>query len=165
MAGQKNLVIQIHAGLLEGNDNVLTNSDPTLLVNLFSEYKEAKFDVFHGAYPYTRELAALAKNFPNVYVDMCWLHVISPSRARQALAEWLDTVPSNKIFGFGGDYVFAECIYGHSAMARENIARVLTEKVEEGTFTEVQAIDLARKLLHDNAYEFFSCDEQPQHKQ
>ena len=107
LAVRKNLVIQIHTGLQEGNDNVLTNSDPTLLVNLFSEYKEAKFDIFHGAYPYTGELAALAKNFPNVYVDMCWLHIISPSRAREALTEWLDTVPSNKIFCFGGDYILA----------------------------------------------------------
>jgi hypothetical protein len=164
LAVRKNLVIQIHTGLQEGNDNVLTNSDPTLLVNLFSEYKEAKFDIFHGAYPYTGELAALAKNFPNVYVDMCWLHIISPSRAREALTEWLDTVPSNKIFCFGGDYIFAEGTYGHSVIARENIARVITERVEEGALTEEQGIELAQKLLHNNAYKFFSCKTLLEHK-
>lgn len=165
LAVRKKLVIQIHTGLHEGNDNVLTNSDPTLLVNLFSEYKGAMFDIFHGAYPYTGELAALAKNFPNVYVDMCWLHIISPSRARQALTEWLDTVPSNKIFGFGGDYIFAEGTYGHSVIARENVARVITERVEEGTVTEEQGIELAQKLLRNNAYKFFSCETLLEHKQ
>ncbi len=155
LAGKRRLPIQIHTGIQEGNENIITNSNPTLLTNLFREYKEVRFDVFHGSYPYTGELAVLAKNFQNVYIDMCWLHIISPYRARQALAEWLDTVPWNKIFGFGGDYLFAEGVYGHSVIARENIARVLTEKVEEGSFTEEQAVYLARKLLRDNAYEFF----------
>lgn len=154
-ASERGLPIQIHTGLQEGNENIITNSNPTLLVNLFREYKEAKFDIFHGSYPYTGELATLAKNFPNVYVDMCWLHIISPFKARLALSEWLDTVPSNKIFGFGGDYRFIEGVYGHSLIARENIARVLTEKVEEGSFTKDQAVHLAQKLLRDNAYEFF----------
>jgi predicted TIM-barrel fold metal-dependent hydrolase len=165
LAAKKGLVIQIHTGLQAGNENILTNSNPTLLVNLFSQYKEVRFDVFHGSYPYTGELAALAKNFPNVYIDMCWLHIISPFRARQALAEWLDTVPSNKIFGFGGDYASAEGVYGHSVIARQNIARVLAEKVEEGTFTEEQALRLSQQLLRDNAYEFFFSDRARLHDQ
>jgi|YelNatPaOPRAMG01_1025707.scaffolds.fasta_scaffold09551_8 hypothetical protein len=155
LAAKKRLPVQIHTGLQEGNENVITNSEPTLLINLFREYKEVKFDVFHGSYPYTGELAALAKNFQNVYIDMCWLHVISPFWARQALADWLDVVPWNKILGFGGDYIFAEGVYGHSVIARENIARVLAEKVEDGALTGEQAINLARGLLRDNAYDLF----------
>jgi hypothetical protein len=154
-AVKKGLPIQIHTGIQEGNENIITNSKPTDLINLFREYKEARFDIFHGSYPYIGELAVLGKNFPNVYIDMCWLHIISPHGARQALAEWLDTVPWNKIFGFGGDYIFAEGVYGHSVIARENISRVLIEKVEEGTFSQEQAVILARKLLRDNAYDFF----------
>jgi predicted TIM-barrel fold metal-dependent hydrolase len=155
-AAERSLPIQIHTGLHAGNENVLTNSNPMLLVNLFREYKEARFDIFHGSYPYTDELAALAKNFPNVYVDMCWLHIISPHRARLALSEWLDTVPSNKIFGFGGDYAFVEGVYGHSIIARDNITRVLTDKVEEGIFTLEQSLILAKKLVRYNAEEFFA---------
>lgn len=155
LAGERGLPIQIHTGLQEGNENMITNSNPTLLVNLFREYRETKFDVFHGAYPYTGELAALAKNFPNVYVDMCWLHIISPSKARLALSEWLDTVPSNKILGFGGDYRFVEGVYGHSVIARENISRVLAEKVDEGIINEDQAVNIAERLLRHNAEELF----------
>lgn len=155
LAGKKRLPIQIHTGLQEGNENIITNSNPTMLTNLFREYGEVKFDVFHGSYPYTGELAVLAKNFQNVYIDMCWLHVISPYAARQALAEWLDTIPWNKILGFGGDYIFAEGVYGHSVIARENITRVLTDKVEESSLTKDRAVWLAEKLLRDNAYELF----------
>jgi len=155
LACKKGMPIQIHTGLQEGNENIITNSNPTLLTNLFREYRTAKFDIFHGAYPYTGELAALAKNFPNVYVDMCWLHIISPSRSRQALSEWLDTVPSNKILGFGGDYRFVEGVYGHSVIARENIVKVLVDKVEEGILKEEQAIGVSERLLRSNAMELF----------
>lgn len=81
---------------------------PLHLVNLLLEYREARFDLFHAGYPYQGEVAALGKNFPNVYVDLCWLHVISPWVARQTLHEWIETVPANKILGFGGDYLFVE---------------------------------------------------------
>ena len=71
------------------------------------------------------------------------------------LHEWIETVPGNKIFGFGGDYGFVEGIYGHSVIARENVAQVLAEKVEEGYFDESEAIESGKKILRDNAYEFF----------
>jgi|YelNatPaOPRAMG01_1025707.scaffolds.fasta_scaffold11219_3 predicted TIM-barrel fold metal-dependent hydrolase len=155
LAGKSRLPVQIHVGLQEGNNNIITNSNPTLLINLFRKYKEVKFDLFHGAYPYVGELSAIAKNFQNVYINMCWLHIISPYMARVALSEWLDAVPANKIFGFGGDYLFVEGVYGHTVIARKNIARVLSEKVEEGIFSEAEAIRIAKMLLRDNAREFY----------
>lgn len=155
LAAKHGLPIQVHTGLQEGNENIITNSNPVQLINLFMEYKEARFDVFHGGYPYMGELAVLAKNFPNVYIDMCWLHIMSPKAAREALSMWLDTVPGSKVLGFGGDYLFVEGVYGHAKLARENVARVLTEKVEEGAFTEKQAMYLAQRLLRDNARELY----------
>jgi len=155
LSGIHQLPIQIHTGLQEGNENVVTSSNPVHLVNLFMEYKEVKFDVFHGGYPYTSELATLAKNFPNVYIDLCWLHIISPTVARRVLSELIDTVPSNKILGFGGDYRFVEGVYGHALLARENISRVLTEKIEDDNFTQKEALLLAQKLLRDNANELY----------
>jgi predicted TIM-barrel fold metal-dependent hydrolase len=162
VASRCGLPIQIHTGLQEGNENIITNSQPTLLTNLFREYRNVRFDIFHGAYPYSGELAALAKNFQNVYIDLCWLHMISPVRARYALSEWLDTVPSNKIFGFGGDYRFIEGVYGHVVLARANIAQVLADKVDEGIMSIPQAIQIASRLLHDNAYNFFLANRELQ---
>lgn len=162
VASRCGLPIQIHTGLQEGNENIITNSQPTLLTNLFREYRNVRFDIFHGAYPYSGELATLAKNFQNVYIDLCWLHMISPVRARYALSEWLDTVPSNKIFGFGGDYRFIEGVYGHVVLARANIAQVLADKVDEGIMSIPQAIQIASRLLHDNAYNFFLANRELQ---
>ncbi len=149
------LPMQIHTGLQEGNENIITNSNPTLLVNLFIEYREAKFDLFHGGYPYTHEWATLAKNFPNVYADMTWLHIISPEMGRQLLHELIETVPGNKIMAYGGDSVTVEGAYGHARMARQVVARVLSEKVEESYLTEAEAIRLAQRILRDNPAALF----------
>ncbi|TRO54721.1 amidohydrolase [Candidatus Bathyarchaeota archaeon] len=155
-AEKRGLPIQIHTGLHEGNENILSNSDPIHLVNLFMEYHDAKFDIFHGSWPYCGTLGALAKNYPNVYLDMSWMHIISPSRARSALSDWLDEVPANKILGFGGDYLMVEGAYGHSVIARENISKVLAEKVDDGDYTVEEAKKYASWMLRENPKRLFS---------
>lgn len=155
LAGEHQLPFQIHTGLQTGFGNDITNSKPTDLINLFKAYPATQFVIFHGSYPYGSELSVLAKNFANVHIDMCWLHIISPQVARNNLAEWIETVPANKIMGFGGDYRFVEGAYIHGEMARENVARVLTQKVTEGTMTEADALELARKFLRENAVRLY----------
>ena len=159
LAIEHDLPLQMHTGLQEGNANILTNSRPTDLVNLFLQYPEARFDLFHAGYPYSGEVAALAKNFPNVYADLCWVHVISPTVGRRVLREYVETIPANKIFGFGGDYLFVEGSYAHARMAREGVARTLGEMVDEGYFGLDDAQSVARKVLHDNAWSFYKLGE------
>ena len=150
LAAAHDVPVQIHTGLHAGNGNFIENSKPTHLTNLFFLFPQVQFDLFHMSYPYQGEAAAIAKVFPNVYIDLCWAHIISPSAARRALHEMLDTVPSNKIFGYGGDYRYPELSYAHAKMARRNISQVLAEKLSEGSCSEDEALELGRKLLHDN---------------
>lgn len=156
LADAHNIPVQIHTGLHAGNGNFITNSNPTLLTNLFFLFPKVKFDLFHLSYPYQGELSILAKLFPNVHVDFCWAHIISGSLSRRALHEMMETVPINKIFGFGGDYRYPELSYAHAKMARRNITQVLTEKVESGFCTEDEALEIGRMLLHDNPAQLFS---------
>lgn len=149
------LPMQIHTGIQEDNGNYLAQTNPVLLTSVFMMYPEARFDIFHAGYPYWNELGVLAKMFPSVHADLCWTHVISPLGARRALSEWLELMPASKIFGFGGDYVFVEGAYVHSRLARENVARVLAEKVTEGYFTLDEANQIAKMILRENAKQFF----------
>ena len=149
------LVVQIHTGIQEGNGNYVTDTNPTLLTNLFMMYRNARFDIFHAGFPYSRELGVLAKNFANVYPDMCWMHIIGAASARNILDEWLDLVPANKILAFGGDYRMVEGVYGHSVIARENVSRVLADRVERGDQTMGEAKDIAERILRLNAREIF----------
>jgi uncharacterized protein len=154
-AGEHKLVYQIHTGLQAGYSNRITDGDPTHLINLVSEYHEVKFVLFHGGFPYGREWGVLGKNFPNVFLDLCWMHIISPATTVQMLDEWLDYLPSNKIFGFGGDLKLVESIYGHLEIARDNIARALARKVSRGDYDTATALEIARRMLFDNPNDVF----------
>lgn len=162
LADKRGLTYQFHTGLLEGNGNTITNSDPALLTNVFLEYPNVKFDLFHISYPYQTVAAAICKMFPNVFIDMCWAHIMSPYASVEALNDFLDAVPYNKISAFGGDYCFADAVYGHLYLARQNVARTLAGKVELGVFSEDKAVDIAKALFYDNPKRIFQLES---HKQ
>ena len=153
--GEYGIRMKFHTGLQEGNGNDIENSNPALLTNLFMEYPNVRFDLFHIGYPFQHVLSALAKNFRNVFIDFCWAHMISPSAAVEALLDYLDAVPANKISGFGGDYIFIDGVYGHQVLARQNIARALSIKVDQDVFDMDRARQLARMILHDNPAALF----------
>ena len=108
-----------------------------------------------NGYPYQHVVTVLAKSFPNVYVDMCWSHIVSPNASIQALIEWVDTVPLNKISAFGGDLLFVDGVYGHQYLARQDVAEALAKKTEEGLFDVETAGRIATMLLHDNPKRIF----------
>jgi hypothetical protein len=158
LAKATNTPVQIHTGLQAGDGNYIQNSNPAHLANLFLKYRDVKFILFHGGYPFGGELASLAKNFRNVYIDMCWLYIISPSYSERYLNEWLETVPASKIMAFGGDFRNVENIYGHLLVAKQVVTKVLTEKVRDGYFTESEALKIAQMIFHDNAVRILKLD-------
>jgi hypothetical protein len=78
------------------------------------------------------------------------MHLMGPAVARRALDQWLDAVPANKIFAFGGDFQVVEQVYGHLELARANVAEVLADKVARGRMNAREAIRVARMLFRDN---------------
>jgi uncharacterized protein len=148
------LPIQIHTGYLYGNGSVLENGRPMKLNNLFLEYPQARFVLFHGGYPWTGEFAALGKMFPNVFLDLVWLPEISREAAVRGLDEMLDTVPYNKFF-WGGDCHFIEESAGALVFAKDVVSQVLATRVGRGLLTEDLARDIARHIFRDNAIRFF----------
>lgn len=148
------LPMQIHTGYQISN-NVIENSSPLHLTNLFLDFPDVQFDLFHASYPFLREAAVQAKLFANVHIDMCWMQIISASTARHALREYLDTLPSTRIMGFGGDCQYAEHSYAHAVMARDNVIRVLEGMVADGDLGERQAIAIGHRILCGNAEELF----------
>jgi predicted TIM-barrel fold metal-dependent hydrolase len=159
LARENKLPVMIHTGLQTGNGNIIENTKPTHLVNLIMEYPTVKFVLFHGSYPYGPELTTIAKNFPNVFIDMCWLYVISPSYSERFLHEWIETVPASKILGFGGDYLNIENTFSHLLFGKQVVARVLIDKVKDGYLSESEAKNIARMILHDNAVKLYNLSQ------
>jgi predicted TIM-barrel fold metal-dependent hydrolase len=158
-ADRRGLTYQFHTGIQEGNGNVIVDANPVHMTNLFLEYGDVKFDIFHMGYPYLMELGNLAKNFANVHIDMCWGHIISPEAARRGLIEWLDAVPANKINAFGGDYCFVDGVYGHQYLARRNVVAALAQKISDGSMDLDRAKEIAGWLFVDNPMRLFGLRE------
>jgi uncharacterized protein len=147
--------VVIHTGYQAGLRNDIRNARATLLWSLLRDYPEARFDLFHGSFPYTDDMIVVGKYFPNVWLNMCWMHIMSPEVSQRALSGWLDAVPVTKIFAFGGDNRDVEHIVGHLELARANVAKVLAAKIMEGRMGEKDAIKVARLLFYENPKKFY----------
>ncbi len=157
------LPIQIHTGYLASNRLRLDQTDPMLLNNLFIRYPRARFVLFHGGYPWTSQVTALAKMFPNVHLDLVWLPQITKSKAMAALDEMLDTVPYNKLF-WGGDCHYIEESVGSLEVARDVVAATLAARIARGDLSESLAREIATAIFWENARRFFGLtagDESP----
>jgi uncharacterized protein len=148
LASDLGLVFQIHTGM-QGNWGHVPDSNPLGLLELIRAHRNVKFDLFHAGYPYARELGVVGKHYPNVWLNACWIYLITMAGSRQLLSEWLDLVPAERLLGFGSDVRWPEMIYGHLVMARSCLADVLAEKVERDFLSTAAALDLVRLLLRD----------------
>ncbi len=131
LAQLNKIPVAFHTGLQAGHSKFIDNSNPVLLSNLFMEFPDVNFVIFHGSYPFGGELSVLARNFKNVFIDMNWTYSISPTYAERYLSEWLETVPASKIMAFGGDQRTVENTYGNLVLAKTIISNVLIKKVED----------------------------------
>ena len=154
-ANECGLLLQIHTGYQESNSHDFTRSDPALLIPIVLSYPGIRFDIFHMGYPYQETAGAMGKMYPNVRLNMCWTHILAPAAARRALCDWLEQVPRNKIFAFGGDCLFFDGVAGHLELARTNVARALTEAVESGVMPLSDAKRTARMLFYENPKAFY----------
>jgi predicted TIM-barrel fold metal-dependent hydrolase len=151
-ATEQDMAIAVHTGYW-GDFRTL---DPLHMIPILFRHPKARFDIYHLGYPWVRETLMLGKGFPNVWLNLCWTHIISQRCATAALDEAIDLVPMNKLLAFGGDYgIPVEKVYGHLVMAREDVAAVLARRVAEGQMTESQALGLARKWFWDNPKELY----------
>ena len=154
-ANDEDMPVQIHTGYLAGNWGSLNGTKASNLIPVFEKYRRVRFDIFHASWPWTSELGAIAKNYPNVHPDMCWAWTMNPAQCERALSEWLDGVPFNKIFGYGADTGMPSGNVCYSAQARIGLARVLEQKIEAGYFSPSTAEEVASAIMVKNGEEFY----------
>ncbi len=153
-ATEYKMPIQVHSGLFGNCGNDPRKGHPFQIINLFTDYPQTKFILFHGSYPFTGDMAVLVRGFPNVYLDICWTPWLLYNNLQRYISEWLALIPSNKIL-VGGDSECIERVYSSITVAKNCIAEVLAEHVEKGTYTRNMASIVAKKLLRDNAKELY----------
>jgi len=156
-ARELKLPVQLHTGHMAGIYNRVDKTNAVYLAPVFELHQDVHFDLFHGNWPYMGDLLFLGKNFPNVSLDLCWLHIIDPIYAIELMERAVQTMPHTKLHGFGGDYGDTpEYSAAHLRIARQNIAAALTHLVESGWLNEDQALTIARDWLFNNPNRFFN---------
>lgn len=156
LAPKHDMVVAVHAGMW-GNHTLL---DVKHMIPLFMRHPETTFDLYHLSFPSVHDAVIVGKTFANVYTNLCWTHIMSPTMTREGMRELLDFVPVNKVFAFGADYgsQAVDKVIGHLRMAQDNIAHVLAERVTDGLMSSAQAVEIAHKWFWDNPVKAYGLE-------
>ena len=154
-ASEYHLPVQIHTGPGKAFQTAASH-----LGNIFEEYHDLKISLFHGSFPWVGEPGAMALFYPNLYLDLVWLPVMSPTYAILALSEWIETTGGARIM-MGGDSWNAEGAIGSLLYNLKTIAHVLAEKVEKKYLSLSAAEQIGKMILYDNPKEFLNEEQKP----
>jgi len=160
-AAEYNLPVKLHTGYFAGYGGMplhRVRRNAGDICALLQAHLNARFDLFHIDYPYQDEIIALAKHYPNAWVDMCWVWIINPAASVRFVKEFLTAAPANKLFTFGGDVMPVELVPGHAAVARQGLAQAVSELIEEGWLAAAEAEALIERLMRGNAHAFFDYE-------
>jgi predicted TIM-barrel fold metal-dependent hydrolase len=159
LCAKHNLPLKIHTGYAAGNRTMQLDRMRALhLSPLLAQYPDTRFVLMHNSYPHDHEVAALAKHYPNVWVDMCWAWSIDPHSATQFIRRMIHAVPANKLFAFGGDSFVPAASVGYAFQARAGLTRALQAEVDAGDLSEKQAISLAQRFMQSNQRACFDLE-------
>jgi hypothetical protein len=160
-ATRHGLPVKLHTGYYAGQNSMPLGRlarNAASASELCRLSRDTKFVFMHIDYPFYEELLAVAKQWSNAYVDMCWAWIINPMAAKDYVKKHIVTAPINKLLPFGGDYLPVEPVLGHAVMARRGLARALEELVEEDWLTLDEALELVDPIQRGNARRLFQLD-------
>lgn len=155
-AKEQDIPIVFHVALHAWNRNDPRFCHAEVLTDLVRTYPEVQFVILHSGIPFTKEALLLCRYYPNVHLNMTWMHIISRRLSKEAMTDYLEFLPLNKITAFGGDYGNPFLIAGHLNIARENVAQVLSESIQQGVCTLEEAKGIARMWFYENPKRLFA---------
>ncbi len=159
------LPVKLHTGYYAGQNSMpleRLSHNPGSAADLCRLSPDTRFVFMHIGYPHYEAMLALAKQYANAHVDMCWSWIINPLAAKDYFKKHIVTAHANKLFPFGGDYMPVEPVLGHATMVRRGIAQALSELVDEGWMSLPDALELVDPILRGNARRVFNLPQKLQ---
>ncbi len=164
-AGKHGIVIQLFHGMIaytrsHATPNVV-HFNPRFLPALarhFWRHRDTRYDLFLGTRTPSHESASLSRVYTNVSVSGAWWHGFSPQTLSEFFRDRLELLPNTAWNAFYSDGYMVEWLHGKLAVTKNRLAHALAGMVGEGFITEDDALDIARKLLHDNAVEIYGLE-------
>jgi predicted TIM-barrel fold metal-dependent hydrolase len=160
-ATEHGLPVKLHTGYYAGHGHMplhRVGANAGDMCDLLKAHPNTKFVIMHITYPYQDEAIAIAKHYPNAYVDLCWAWIMNPVAGVRFVKEFLMAAPANKLLTFGGDYLYVEMVPGHAKIARRGLAQALSELVDEGWIDSKEVPDLVERLMRGNAHALFDYE-------
>src|SRR2546422_3989016 len=150
LAGERDLPVQMHVGTA-----IIRGSQPLKVAGLIERHPRTRFLLMHLAYPWSHDLLGMAFVYRNIWLDLTWSLLLSPSHFKLALHEAIEILPDESRMMIGGDNWHVEETYGTMKRARQLLSEVLEEKLAAHYFLLEDAQRLAGKILRENALGFF----------
>lgn len=150
LAGERDIPMQMHLGTA-----LIRGSRPLYAAGLIERHPRTRFLLMHLGYPWSSELLGMAFVYRNVWIDLTWSFLLSPSHFTRAFHEAIEILPDESRMMLGGDNWHAEESFGTFRTARRLIGEALRAKVDAGYFSETDACRLAGKIMSENAAAFF----------
>jgi predicted TIM-barrel fold metal-dependent hydrolase len=161
-ATEHDLPVKLHTGYYAGHDSMPIDrlaTNPGDACALLRHAPDTTFVFMHICYPFQDQMIAIAKQWHNAVIDMCWAWIINPKASADFLRSYIMAAPTNKILTFGGDYIPVEVVVGHASLARHGIARAVTDLLHQGWLSRRDALELIDPLMHGNAERLFRLQE------
>jgi uncharacterized protein len=155
LAAKYELPVQIHTGHMAGIRNSIEKTNAANLTPILELHQDVRFDLFHGNWPYMDEYLFLGKNYPNVWLNLCWVQSIDPVYCIELMKRVIVTVPHTKLLAFGADTGQIEWVVGYLTIARDNVACALSEMVDSGWIDMEEARRIAADWFFNNPNEFY----------
>ncbi len=148
--------LQFHVGFGD-RDCDLHNANPLYLLDFLRRSGDTPIVLLH-CYPYEREAGYLAQAFNNVYLDggLSLNHL--GARAPAFIARLLELAPFRKIIYSSDGFGPVELHYLSTRLWRNGIHRVLSGFVNDGDWSEADAIRVVDLIAHDNAARIYRLD-------
>jgi hypothetical protein len=146
LAGERGIPFQMHLG-----SALIRGSAPINAAGLVERHPKTRFVLMHLAYPWMRELLGMAFVYRNIWLDLTWSWLLSPTAFRATLHEAIEILPDDSRVMLGADCWHVEETYGTLKLVRRLISEVMEEKVASGYFKAEAAQRLSRRILSENA--------------
>ncbi len=156
-AAEQQVPIQFHTGYGD-TDTDMRLGNPLQLRDVLErhEYQSMPVVLLHESYPYTQLGAYLATVYPQVYFDLSYtIPFVDKLEMLAFTRQALSVAPASKLMYSSDGINIPEMHWAGALRSRAVIGQVLQEMIDADELDEQQAYDLARQVLHDNAYEVY----------
>lgn len=161
LCAKYDIPLQIHTGHLADGYNDVSKTNAAKLTEFISLHPDTIFDLFHGNYPYMGDFLFLGKNYPNVMLNLCWLHSIDTDYSIELMRRMVLTCPTTKVLAFGGDTFKVESQIAYLDQARKAVSKALCSLINDEVFDLDEAKRIAADWMYNNPNRIYKLGLEP----